>query len=134
MYKKCLVNLHQILHICEWRYIRKTPWTTIMSPCDKMLIIEFSVAKDIFFYTVWMYFSLYKNGVQWKWETKAIKIDQLWPNHHNSSKFVPLWQNPFYDDFAPSNSYFRPATTKFVMYKSIFVSQSYIVSLISTKM
>ena len=85
-------------------------------------------------YTVWMYFSLYKNGVQWKWETKAIKIDQLWPNHHNSSKFVPLWQNPFYDDFAPSNSYFRPATTKFVMYKSIFVSQSYIVSLISTKM
>ena len=87
-----------------------------------------------FFYTVWMYFSLYKNGVQWKWETKAIKIDQLWPNHHDSSKFVPLWQNPFYDDFASSNSYFRPATTKFVMYKSIFVSQSYIVSLISTKM
>ena len=86
-----------------------------------------------FLYTVLMYFSLY-NGVQWKWMTKATTMDQLWLNHHDSSKFVPLWQNPFYGDFKHSNRYLRPATTEFAIYKTIFVSQSYIVSLISTKM
>ena len=44
--KKCLGNLNQLFHSVLSRYIMKTAWSTMMSPRDKMHIIELSVAKE----------------------------------------------------------------------------------------
>ena len=44
--KKCLGNLNQLFHSVLSRYIMKTARSTMMSPRDKMHIIELSVAKE----------------------------------------------------------------------------------------
>ena len=44
--KKCLGNLNQLFHSFLSRYIMKTARSTMMSPRDKMHIIELSVAKE----------------------------------------------------------------------------------------
>ena len=44
--RKCLGNLNQSFHSFLSRYIMKTARSTMMSPRDKMHIIELSVAKE----------------------------------------------------------------------------------------
>ena len=44
--KKCLGNLNQLFHSFLSRYIMKTARSTMMSPRDKMHIIELSVSKE----------------------------------------------------------------------------------------
>ena len=46
MDKKCLGNINQIFYSLLWKYIMKTARSTMMSPRDKMHVIELLVAKE----------------------------------------------------------------------------------------
>ena len=76
-----------ILDTCEWRYIRKNPRTTIMSPCDKMLVIELSGANDIFYIQFWCIFhcTMVCNENEWQKQLQWINCDWTTMIHQNLS-------------------------------------------------
>ena len=58
-------------------------------------------SKGTSLFPTWMYFSMYNNVLQSKWETKAIQVDVLCLCHHDLWKIVPTRQYLFYGHFAP---------------------------------
>ena len=57
--------------------------------------------KGTSLYPTWMYFSMYNNVLQSKWETRAIQVDVLCVCHHDLWKIVPTRQYLSYGHFAP---------------------------------
>ena len=58
MDKKCLGNLNGIFHSFSWRYFTKNPRATMMSPRDKIHIIELSVIREGLFVQLYVFFNV----------------------------------------------------------------------------